>query len=131
MRALVIILALVLAGCESQPQVTFADAAVVLPDDPLELPDGPGRQAVIENCTACHSPSTMLQQPLMPREKWQSIVGKMVEIYKAPVEEAATPLIIDYLMMVQEKQQNGRAVSQPHAPLKHQPVTPVGSSTSN
>ncbi len=103
MRALATIAALLLAGCESQPQVTFADAAIVLPDDPLELPDGPGRQAVIENCTACHSPSTMLQQPQMSREKWKSIVGKMVEVYKAPVEEASIPLIIDYLMMVQEK----------------------------
>jgi PBP1b-binding outer membrane lipoprotein LpoB len=117
MRAIAIILALVLAGCESQPQVTFADVAYTLPDDPLDLPPGPGRQAVIENCTACHSPSTMLQQPQISREKWQSILGKMVEVYKAPVEEASIPLIIDYLMMVQEKPPHRRAVSRPPEPL--------------
>lgn len=102
MRHGLFFLALMLAGCEQQPQVTFADVAITLPDDPLDMPSGPGRQAVIENCTACHSPSTMLQQPRISREKWQSIISKMKEVYKAPVDEASIPAIIDYLMMVQE-----------------------------
>lgn len=110
-----ILLALVLAGCDREPHVTFADAAIVLPDDPLDLPPGPGRQAVIENCTACHSPSTMLQQPRISREKWQSIVGKMVEVYKAPVDEAAVPPIIDYLMMVQAQAAAPPDLNQPRA----------------
>lgn len=103
MRYGLIFLTLVLAGCEREPQVTFADTAITLPDDPLDLPPGSGRQAVIENCTACHSPSTMLQQPQISRKKWQSIIGKMNEVYKASVDEASIPSIIDYLMMVQEK----------------------------
>lgn len=103
MRAAAIILALLVAGCESEPKVTFADASVTLPDDPIDLPEGPGRDAVIENCTACHSPSTMLQQPRVSREKWESIANKMIEVYKAPVDEAAIPAIADYMVAVQAK----------------------------
>jgi hypothetical protein len=92
---------LALAACDSAPQVAFADASITLPDDPLDLPDGPGRQAVIENCVACHSPSTMLQQPKVSREKWQSIIDKMRTLYKAPIDEAAVPAILDYMVHVQ------------------------------
>jgi hypothetical protein len=102
MRGLAILPALLLlAGCERAPEVTFADASITLPTDPLELPEGPGRDAVIANCTACHSPSTMLQQPTIPREKWESTVEKMITLYKAPVDEAAVPAIVDYMVAVQ------------------------------
>lgn len=107
MRAAAIILApalaVLLASCESQPQVTFTDVSITLPDDPIDLPEGPGRDAVLENCTACHSPSTMLQQPRVSREKWESIANKMIEVYKAPVDEAAIPAIADYMVAVQAK----------------------------
>ena len=107
MRAAAIILVpalvMLLTGCESQPQVTFTDVSITLPDDPVDLPVGPGRDAVIENCTACHSPSTMLQQPRVSREKWESIANKMIEVYKAPVDEAAIPAIADYMVAVQAK----------------------------
>ena len=105
MRAAAAALALfALAACDSAPKVAFADASITLPDDPLDLPEGPGRDAVLENCTACHSPSTMLQQPKVSREKWESIVGKMRTLYKAPVDEAAVPAIVDYMVHVQAAQ---------------------------
>ena len=90
-----------LAGCDSAPAVQFQDASITLPDDPIDLPEGPGRQAVIENCTACHSPSTMLQQPRVPREKWEATVAKMIKLYKAPVDPEAVPQIVDYMVHVQ------------------------------
>lgn len=102
MRSLVFIAAtLALAGCESEPEVNFTDVKITLPDDPLDLPEGPGREAVLENCTACHSPSTMLQQPKVSAEKWQSIARKMIEVYKAPVDPKAIPQIADYMVAVQ------------------------------
>jgi len=108
MRAAALILALALTACDRPPEVVFKDASITLPDDPVDLPEGPGRQAVIENCTACHSPSTMLQQPEVPREKWESIVGKMRKLYKAPVDEAAVPAIVDYMMHVQSQPEANR-----------------------
>jgi PBP1b-binding outer membrane lipoprotein LpoB len=103
MKRLAILLpALLLAACDSQPEVTFADASITLPDDPMDLPDLPGRDAVIANCTACHSPSTMLQQPKVSREKWEKQVAKMVEVYKAPIDPAAIPAIVDYMVAVQD-----------------------------
>lgn len=100
-RAAIIPVLALLAACERAPEVTFADAAITLPTDPAALPDLPGRDAVIANCTACHSPSTMLQQPTIPRAKWESIIGKMTEVYKAPIDQAAVPQIVDYLMAAQ------------------------------
>jgi hypothetical protein len=108
MRAAVLVLALALASCDSPAKVAFADASITLPDDPIELPEGPGRDAVLENCTACHSPSTMLQQPKVPREKWESIVGKMKKLYKAPVDDAAVPAIVDYMVHVQNQPEAAR-----------------------
>lgn len=103
MRALFALpLALLLAACDKAPEVAFADAGITLPDDPMDLPEGPGRDVVMENCTACHSPSTMLQQPKVSREKWESIVGKMRTLYKAPVDDAAVPQIVDYMVHVQD-----------------------------
>jgi PBP1b-binding outer membrane lipoprotein LpoB len=110
MRALIALLALtLLAGCDRADEVTFADAAITLPDDPIDLPDLPGREAVLTNCTACHSPSTMLQQPKVSREKWESIIGKMGEIYKAPIDQAAVPAIVDYMVAVQAQAEAGQA----------------------
>jgi hypothetical protein len=116
MRALVLLFALALAGCERAPQVVFDDASIALPDDPLDLPPGPGAEAVIANCTACHSPSTMLQQPRMTRDKWFSVVTKMRETYKAPVDEAAIPEILDYLMLAQDAGQAAPAPEPEPAP---------------
>lgn len=112
MRHLAIILPavlLLLAGCDRQPDVTFADASITLPDDPLSLPDLPGRDAVIANCTACHSPSTMLQQPKVPAAKWESIIGKMVEVYKAPIDQAAVPEIVQYMVAAQAAEAEAEA----------------------
>ncbi len=80
MRALAILPVLaLLAACERSPEVTFKDTSITLPDDPpgfTDLPDLPGRDAVIANCTACHSPSTMLQQPKVSREKSGRSAGR-------------------------------------------------------
>ena len=108
MRAAALLLVCALAACDSAPAVTFADAQITLPDDPLDLPEGPGREAVIANCTACHSPSTMLQQPDLPREKWEAIIAKMAETYKAPIDTAAVPAIVDYLMTVEREPMSAR-----------------------
>ncbi|MCZ8369976.1 MAG: cytochrome c [Porphyrobacter sp.] len=99
--ALLLPLTLLIAACDRAPTVNFQDASITPPDDPNELPDGPGRDVVLENCTACHSPSTMLQQPKVSREKWESIIGKMRKLYKAPVDDAAAAQVVDYMVAIQ------------------------------
>jgi len=99
--ALILPLLALLTACDAAPKARFADASITLPDDPIDLPEGPGRDAVLANCTACHSPSTLLQQPKVSREKWEEIAGKMIKVYKAPVDPAAIPAIADYMVHVQ------------------------------
>jgi hypothetical protein len=45
----------------------------------------------------------MLQQPKVSAEKWESIVGKMKKLYKAPVDDAAVPVIVKYMVHVQSQ----------------------------
>jgi hypothetical protein len=109
MRGACLVLLALLAACDghnaavpaAQSSVQFANVEFVLPEDPVSLPPGPGTDAVLANCTACHSPSTMLQQPKLSREKWEAQVEKMVSVYKAPIDPAAVPAIVDYLVAVQ------------------------------
>lgn len=100
MRTLPLV-ALLLAGCEAETRVAFADVEIALPEDPVALPPGLGADAVLANCTACHSPSTMFTQPRLTRAKWEAQVEKMVEVYKAPVDPVAVPAIVDYLVAQQ------------------------------
>lgn len=109
MRALLALpLALALVACDGAPEARFADASITLPDDPTTLPEGPHRDVVEANCTACHSPSTMLQQPKVSREKWESIVGKMRKLYKAPVDDGAARQVVDYMVAIQARPEAGQ-----------------------
>lgn len=76
---------------------TLTSAAVELPTEDVGLPPGPHGDAVQANCTSCHSPAMILQQPPLTREAWQAEVKKMREVYHAPVDDAAVPGIVDYL----------------------------------
>jgi hypothetical protein len=100
-------LLLLLAACEPRQPVKFANVEVELPADPVTLPPGPGVDAVLGNCTSCHSASTMLQQPKLTREKWLAQVDKMIEVYKAPVDPDDVPAIVDYLVAAQQVEAKG------------------------
>jgi mono/diheme cytochrome c family protein len=58
---------------------------------------GPGADVVNNNCLACHSAGMVLTQPRLPRAVWQGEVEKMRNTYKAPVDAADVPAIVDYL----------------------------------
>lgn len=109
MKKLAILSALLLlAACDNAPKVAFEDASITLPDDKVVLPEGPGRDAVLENCSACHSPSMLLQQPKVPRAKWEAIVGKMRKVYKAPIDDTAAAQVVDYMLAVQARPETMR-----------------------
>ncbi len=77
-----------------------ASVSVDLPADSRTLPLGQGVEAVIRNCTACHSPGMILNQPMMPSAAWTAEVAKMRGVYKAPVQEADVPAIVAYLTSI-------------------------------
>jgi hypothetical protein len=70
----------------------------------VELPSGdslfPGdarADAINNNCLACHSVDMVLNQPALPKATWEAEVHKMINVYRAPIDEADVPAIVDYL----------------------------------
>jgi len=84
------------ASSVSANGVTLRSVNVDLPDAGRMF-EGPGADAVNNNCLACHSAGMILTQPHMPRAAWQAEVEKMRKTYKAPVDEKDIPAIVDYL----------------------------------
>ncbi len=65
--------------------------------DPGPYFSGPGADAMNANCTACHSAEMVHTQPALTKAAWQAEVTKMQKVYKASVNEADIPAIMDYL----------------------------------
>jgi cytochrome c5 len=78
----------------------FKPMTMDLPPDAATYPDGPNLKTVNQNCLACHSAEMVLDQPLLSKTAWAAEVAKMRNTYKAPVNEADAPLIVDYLTAV-------------------------------
>lgn len=66
---------------------------VVLKPSPM-----PGYAKAMANCVSCHSAEYMQYQPATaPRAYWDAMVHRMKTVFKAPVEDADMPDIVDYL----------------------------------
>ncbi len=75
------------------------------------LPKGKGRDTVLENCTACHTASIILQNH-MTRKKWNETITWMQEKQGLwPLDPPDRNTILDYLAKFQ-----GEAVSKPTDP---------------
>lgn len=61
---------------------------------------GPAADTMNANCAACHSAGMVLTQPHLTRAEWEGEVNKMRSVYKAPVDAADVPAIVDYLASV-------------------------------
>lgn len=73
-------------------------AAVHADETTITLKDGPGRDAVMNNCAACHSLDYIqMNSPFPDRKLWEAEVTKMIKVFGAPVDEADAKAIIDYL----------------------------------
>ncbi|MDP4026271.1 cytochrome c [Methylobacterium sp. NEAU 140] len=75
----------------------FKSEAIELPTSERIFPDGPGAEAINNNCVACHSAGMVLTQPKLTKAQWTETVNKMVHVYKAPVDPADAAAIVDYL----------------------------------
>jgi hypothetical protein len=61
------------------------------------FPDGPGSDAINNNCLACHSAGMVLNQPTLSKQAWAAEVTKMINAYKAPVAAEDVGPIVEYL----------------------------------
>ncbi len=77
-----------------------APQSYTLPDETAAFTAGPNLETVQQNCAGCHSADYISTQPRPlkdPHAFWQAEVVKMQKVYGAPIEDAATPKIVDYL----------------------------------
>lgn len=81
----------------AQQLPTIKSTTVDLPSGDSLFPGGAKADAINNNCLACHSADMVLNQPALPRSTWEAEVHKMINVYKAPIDEADVPAIVDYL----------------------------------
>ena len=96
LAGLVLTPASALAAPAPEP-MRFTSQQVELPSSDRVFPDGPGAEAINNNCLACHSAGMVLTQPKLSKAQWTETVNKMVHAYKAPVDQADVQTIVDYL----------------------------------
>ena len=70
---------------------------VDLPDSDKMFPDGPGADAINNNCLACHSADMVMNQPALSKQAWATEVNKMINNYKAPIAPEDVGTIVEYL----------------------------------
>ena len=88
------------------PSSAWVQDLTALKSESVDLPsgdrlfEGPGADAINNNCLACHSADMVLNQPALPKATWEAEVHKMINAYKAPVAEADIAPIIAYLVQL-------------------------------
>jgi len=74
--------------------------SIQLPPDGMQLKASslPGYAKAQAHCVACHSAEYMAYQPpTAPRPYWEAMVKRMKMVFKAPLDDADIPVIVDYL----------------------------------
>jgi mono/diheme cytochrome c family protein len=92
--------ALVLAACALASPSHAVTKTIELPPDGLQLKPShlEGYAKAQTNCVACHSAEYMqFQPPTAPRAYWDAMVKRMKAVFKAPIDDADMPAIVDYL----------------------------------
>jgi hypothetical protein len=85
---------------QAESQLSLKSLGVDLPPGDDLFPNGPGADAINNNCLACHSADMVLNQPALPMTEWQAEVEKMRTAYKAPIDPKDVDAILDYLVSV-------------------------------
>jgi hypothetical protein len=76
-----------------------AGSACAAEESQTVLKPGAGRDTVANNCMTCHSLDYIeMNSPFLDRKGWEGEVSKMITAYKAPVDQAKVPEIVDYLV---------------------------------
>ena len=85
-------------GAHAADKLVLKSVNVDLPFGDRMFPDGPGSEAVNNNCLACHSAGMVLNQAAMSKAQWRTEVEKMRTAYKAPIDPKDVDAIVDYLV---------------------------------
>jgi mono/diheme cytochrome c family protein len=92
-------LALLAATALSEPSAA-APKTITLPPDGVQLVPSnlPGYAKAQASCVSCHSAEYMLYQPPNAgRAYWDTMAKRMKAVFKAPIDDADIPAIVDYL----------------------------------
>ena len=84
-------------AARAEGQLTLKSVKVDLPFGDRMFPNGPGADAINNNCLACHSVGMVLNQPNLSKAQWQAEVEKMRNTYKAPIDPKDVDAIVGYL----------------------------------
>jgi cytochrome c5 len=96
--ALVVGLAFAPVCAQAESQLSVKSVSVDLPPGDDMFPNGPGADAINNNCLACHSADMVLNQPALSKAQWEAQVNLMRTAYKAPVDPKDASAIVDYLV---------------------------------
>jgi len=73
-------------------------AAAFAAEKPVQLKAGAGLDKVEANCAACHSLDyVQMNSPYLNAAGWDAEVGKMINVFGAPIDPADAKTIGDYL----------------------------------
>jgi hypothetical protein len=87
--------------CAAGAPAHAAPKSITLPADGIQLKESalPGYAKARANCVACHSAEYMAYQPpTAARPYWEAMVKRMKAVFKAPLDDADTADIVDYLV---------------------------------
>ena len=84
-----------LAWSQQLPELKSVN--VDLPAGDIQFPGGAAADAINNNCLACHSADMVLNQAGLPRAEWEAEVRKMINVYRAPIDDADVASIVAYL----------------------------------
>lgn len=86
--------------------------SIQLPPDGMQLTPSalPGYLKAQQNCATCHSAEYMQYAPATAGQPyWEAMVKRMKTVFKAPVDDADMPVIVEYLTKTYG---SGRALAQ-------------------
>jgi sulfite dehydrogenase (cytochrome) subunit B len=73
-------------------------APALADEKPVQLKQAPGLDKVEGNCGACHSLDyVLMNSPFLNAAGWDAEVGKMIKVFGAPIDDADSKVIADYL----------------------------------
>jgi hypothetical protein len=97
MKRLVAMLVLLALGTAAEA----ATKTITLPADGVQLQASelPGYLKARASCMTCHSAEYLLYQPpTAPRTYWEAMVKRMKAVFNAPIDDADTADIVEYLV---------------------------------